>query len=439
MSDKRTSLGVIFLTLFIDLIGFSILFPLVAAIMSHFSAEPGGLLGTWYGWLDAYFPNASPIQREALFGGILMGLYSVLQFVCAPAWGILSDKIGRRPVLIVTILGNTAGYVLWAFADSFALLLLSRVVCGLFSGNISVATAAVADVTDTKNRAKGMGFVGMAFGFGFILGPAIGGTCYALLPHFGGDVASGGWALNPFSVAAAIAGGLSLLNLLWVVMRFRETRRGDQTSEVPVRAINPLRIFSRDNGTTVRAVVVANLLFGILFAGLEATLVFLVAEKLGYQPGDMAWLFVVLGLTSALVQGGIVRRMAPKHGERKLALVGLGLMIPAFALLGCVAWVQSAWLLYLGVLVLGFGTGFAMPCLAALASLGADESNQGRALGSFRSSGALSRALGPFIGAGLYFAIGPAAPYLAGSALLIVPMLIIARIHVRGARAEGAS
>lgn len=435
MAHKRTSLGVIFLTLFIDLIGFSILFPLFAEIMAYFGQRGEGLVGTIDGWITAVYPAATIEQRAALFGGVLMGLYALLQFLCAPIWGALSDRIGRRPVLLLTILGNTLGYALWVVADSFLLLLVSRAICGLMAGNISVATAAVADVTDERSRAKGMGFVGMAFGLGFILGPAFGGLGYEYLPRWEGG-AEPGFGLNPFSTAALIACGLSALNLLWVVTRFAETKPVGDRSARPFAS--PLAPFTAALGTQVRTVVVANLVFTLLFAGLEATLVFLAWDRLAYGPAAMAGVFVVLGFTSAAVQGGLVRRMAPKYGERRLAMIGFGVMIPAFLALGAVAWLPAGWLMYLGIVLLALGIGLVMPTLSALASLAVGPEQQGLALGGFRSAGALARAIGPFIGAGTYFALGPAAPYLTGAVLLLIPMALIARLPAAASAAKEA-
>ena len=424
MAERRTSLGVIFLTLFIDLVGFSILFPLIAGIMHYFDAQNSGVVHSVGQWIADIYPAADAEQRAALMGGILMGLYAVLQFICAPLWGALSDRIGRRPVLMITILGNTLGYGLWIVADSFVLVLVTRAVCGLMAGNISVATAAVADVTDAKSRAKGMGFIGMAFGLGFILGPAIGGLTYTYLPGWSGGTEPG-LGLNPFSWPAIVACALSLINLVWVARRFTETRPPTAAPKPGHRVINPLAIFSSQRSPIVRKVIMANLLFGILFAGLEATLVFLAWDALDYGPGAMAAVFVVLGFTSAMVQGGLVRRMAPKYGAQKLAAMGLIIMIPAFATLGVVAWVPSAALLYTGIVLLALGVGLVMPTFATLVSLGTSDDQQGAALGAFRSAGALARAVGPFIGAGTYFAWGPATPFMTGAALMIAPLFLI--------------
>ena len=172
---KKLSLGIVFLTIFIDLVGFSIIFPLFPAILEHYGQS--GLLQNLTNSLDAFSEATGAGDRftPVLFGGILGSLYAALQFFFAPIWGSLSDQWGRRSVLLVTTLGVFGSYLLWGFAGKFFLLVLARFVGGCMSGNISVATAAVADITTKENRSKGMGIVGAAFGLGFILGPALGG------------------------------------------------------------------------------------------------------------------------------------------------------------------------------------------------------------------------------------------------------------------------
>ena len=172
---KPLSLGVIFLTIFIDLVGFSIIFPLFPAILDYYGES--GLLASLTDSLDAFSEKTGAGARftPVLFGGVLGSLYAILQFFFAPIWGALSDKYGRRPILLITTLGVFASYLIWGFAGSFALLVIARFIGGCMSGNISVATAAVADVTTKETRSKGMGIVGAAFGLGFIIGPAIGG------------------------------------------------------------------------------------------------------------------------------------------------------------------------------------------------------------------------------------------------------------------------
>ena len=204
-------MGVLFLTVFVDLVGFSIIFPLFPEMLDHYVERDGAesLIGSLAAWLGEFTSHPDPDRQRlyttALFGGILGSIYSALQFVFAPIWGRLSDRTGRRPILLISISGLALAYLVWVFAGSFELLLLSRVVAGIMGGNISVATAAVADITGEKDRAKGMGMIGAAFGLGFILGPAIGGMLSGI------DLTDAGLpGLNRFS-APALA--LSLIHI----------------------------------------------------------------------------------------------------------------------------------------------------------------------------------------------------------------------------------
>lgn len=420
---RRAPMAAILLALFLELVGFSVLFPLVERMMHHY-LEQGGLAALLVDWLrdlqgDVELP---PQQITALFGGVLMGAYALLQFLCAPLWGALSDRIGRRPVLLMTVAGNLLGNLLWIWADSFALLLLSRVICGLAAGNLSVATAAVADLSPGADRTRAMALVGMTFGLGFVIGPALGAAGMLLLPGpLGTD--SSGWGLHPFSGCAALVVGLGLLNLLWIWRRIGETLSPDV--ETPAHR-NPLALLvGAGLGPAVRRAALITLLFTVAFAAVEATLVFLVAQSLAWGVGGMASLFVTLGLTSAAVQGVLIRRLAPFLGERRLAAIGMVLMVPSFLMLAMLPQLPSPILLLAAVLLLGAGIGCTMPALTALTSLLAPTDRQGAALGSFRSAGALGRAIGPFLGAGLYFTWGPAAAYLGAAAALALPLALL--------------
>src|SRR5207249_1133339 len=177
---RKSPIGVIFLTIFVDMVGFSIIFPLFPEMLKFYLGREGreGALGALLKTLESAFGQSSEQQVAVLFGGVLGSLYAVLQFIFAPLCGCLSDRVGRRPVLLLTIGGISISYLLWFFSGSFTLLVAARFLGGLMGGNISVATAAVADSTTAENRAKGMGIIGAAFGLGFILGPTIGGVMY---------------------------------------------------------------------------------------------------------------------------------------------------------------------------------------------------------------------------------------------------------------------
>ncbi len=426
-TTRRTGLGVIFLVLFADLVGFSIIFPLYAEMLKYYLAHDRGLLATAMSGIDHLYPRASESQRAALFGGLLGAVYATLQFICAPMWGKLSDRIGRRPVLLLSIGGTALSYIGWIFSADFTILLLSRLTAGVMTGNVSVANAAVSDVTTPETRARGMGLIGMAFGLGFILGPAIGGLSYHFIPHLDGP--SSAW-LNPFSVPAAIAAGLSIFNFTWAYLRFEETLPPERRSAAPApsRTANPVQFFDPALGAGVPQINLAFALHTLLFAGMEATLVFLSAEKCGFGPGANAGLFVWMGFLSALVQGGIFRRLAPKIGQRPLAMAGFILILPGFLVTALVDWFPHPWLLVCGVTLLAGATGLVFPALNTMASLAGDPARQGWVMGTFRSAGSLGRAIGPLLGAIIYFMWRPAAPYLLGAIGMLIPLMLIARV-----------
>jgi MFS family permease len=435
--QRSTSLGVIFLVLFLDLVGFSILFPLYGKMLDHYSRTDQGMLSAALGWVATNFPDASATQREALFGGLLGALYSCTQFIVAPLWGRLSDRVGRRPILLTSIIGNLVAYLLWAFSSTFSLLLLSRFLAGLIGGAAVTANAAVADITGSpRARARGMGLVGMAFGMGFILGPVIGGLTASPKLRLDGIAALQGIGLNPFSTPALIAAGLTLINLVWALPRFRETLSAERRASArgSDRTANPLRLFSAALGPTVVVLNLSFLLHTVLFAGMESTLVFLVQHRLPFPDPDSIYtfngmLFGWMGFIAALMQGGFFRRLAPRIGGRPLAIAGFLLLIPGFALIGLVDWHPTTLFLWLGVTVLAAGTGLVFPSLNTLVSLATDERHQGLALGTFRSAGSLGRAIGPLLAAVTYFHFRPAAPYLIAAVGAILPLALMIRLR----------
>lgn len=422
---RRSSLGTVLLVLFLDLVGFSIVFPMFAHILEWYGAQGGGLLTDLNAGIDSLFGLSGEevgMRHAAFFGGMLAGLYSIIQFLVTPFWGRLSDRIGRKPVLLATVVLNALGYLLWIFSGSFTLFVVSRIICGFASGNISVASAAVADLSTEKDRAKAMGLMGAAIGLGFIAGPALGAT-FALMPQPSGD--GGAFALNPFSFPAAIAFALSVFNVIWILRRLEETRPESGAPSRSVRSINPLRFFRRDLGEGIATLNFAYLVFMVGFAGFEGTLVFLLVEKLDYVPGSVGLCMVWIGFCSAMIQGGVVRRVVAKTGERKLARLGMLLLIPGYVICGIVAWNETEVLMWLGVTLLAFGVGFLSPTLAAMVSVRSSKNTQGEAMGSYRSVGALGRALGPILAAVLYFRFGAGAPYLAAAGLAVIPLVMI--------------
>ena len=427
---KRSPLGVLFLTLFIDLMGFSIIFPLFPDMLDYYLAkEPeGGALTNLIGWLRSLSGDTeSDHLTVVLFGGILGSLYSLLQFLFAPVWGGLSDRTGRKPVLLISITGTAVSYLIWFFSGSFLLLVIARFLGGCMSGNIATASAAVADATSAKDRAKGMGIIGAAFGLGFIFGPAIGATMSRInLLESWPSLESMG--VNPFSTPALVAFVLAAINLLWVVTRFRETlteeNRGKATHAR--RPINPLVLFRKIDVTGVSRANFVYFIYIAAFSGIEFTLTFFATDRFGYNHESLWIIFVYVGIIIALIQGGVVRKLAPRMGEKKVSIIGLALLVPAFLIIcfsPIVFAAPSKLLLFLGLGLMAVGSALVTPCLTSLVSLYTPEDRQGNILGIFRSLGALGRAVGPIFFCILYWRFGATVSYVAAAALVLWPFL----------------
>jgi MFS family permease len=424
LSDEKekSPLGVILLTVFMDLVGFSMIFPLFPAMLVYYldMEGRGGALGALLDTLESLTPaggQEGSYYTVVLFGGVLGSLYSALQFIAAPIWGAISDRVGRRKVLVITVAGITLSYALWFVAGSFMLLVASRFLGGAMAGNLSVATAAVADVTDEKNRSKGMGMLGAAFGIGFILGPTLGGVLSLIHLENTLSFVPG---VNPFSGAAAGAMLLSAINLVWIIRRFPETKRPAKGGE-PARTFNLIKLFAPTPYPCVNRTNALYFVFIAAFAGMEFTLTFLARDRFQYTSLQNGLLFVYVGFIVAFIQGGVVRRVAPRFGEIKVTLFGLVLIVPGLVLVGLA---QSQAMLYAGLGLLSAGSAFATPTLTALVSIYAPDDRQGEILGTFRSLGSLGRAVAPLLAAFAYWRYGSEWPYFGAAALLIIPILI---------------
>lgn len=435
---EKKGMGVIFLTLLIDLIGFSIIFPLGPKMLEWYlwKEGPDSLLGQWIGWMGKIAHGngvAAEFSVSVFFGGILAALFSVLQFLCSPLWGRLSDRIGRRPVLLLTVAGTAISYALWIISAQFWQLLLARFLGGIMSGNISVATAAVADITSKKKRSGGMAIIGIAFGLGFILGPVIGGTASLsdLSPYW---PATDSWGLHPFSLPALLAFLLSVINWLWVWFRFEESFEKEKRGRSNRDKVGLWSGWRHLTHPGLQQLVPAYFLYILAFSGMEFSLTFLAAERLHYGPMENASLFVYIGIIMVIVQGGLTRRLAPRFGEKPLAVFGLLSTSIGFFLL---AWAESIFLFYVGNGLVAIGAALSSPTLTGLASLYSTEQDQGRDLGIFRSAGSLGRAIGPLLCAPLYFWIGSLFTYIVGSLFLLLPLYLASSLPSPERQEEG--
>ena len=427
---KRATFGVVFLTIFLDMVGFSVIFPLFPAMLDHYLNREillgGGILTDFVMFIQGFAfegnsQNSSFRFETVIFGGALGSLYAILQFFFAPIWGRLSDKIGRRPVLMFTLGGTCLGYALWIFAGDFWILVISRILGGVASGNLSVATASIADVTSRESRSKGMAFVGVAFGLGFIIGPALGG--FASQWSCGNETDSI-LGLNPFSLAALISFTLAVVNWGWLTLSFKETlpeeKRGKGEQAKPV-----IFQLGRIKDRAVSNTCLAYLFYMISFSGMEFTLTFLAVERFSYAPLDIAKMFLLIGVTLIFAQGFFVRRFVGPIGEKRMALLGVFVGLLAFTLLSIS--MNENWF-YFALFLMSTGVAFISPTLTSLTSLYSSEQDQGFHLGVFRSSGSMARAIGPLIAGTVYFKYGSSTAYLAGALFLLVPAYFLFRV-----------
>jgi len=434
-STQRRTLGLIFLTVFMDIVGFSIIIPLFPHLLEYYIKQEGAV-GTLVGslsaaaeWLGRDTVLDKHLLLPVLFGGILSSLYSGLQFVFSPIWGALSDRIGRRRILTITLAGNVLSYVLWIFAAQFWVVVVTRLVSGMMAGNIAVASAAAADITDEKERTKGMAVVGIAIGLGFVFGPVIGGLASTV--QFAQGEAHGAFGLNPFSVPAAIAASLALLNFLLVLKFFPETLAPERRASADAKRPSIFDL-ATVRSSAVRRTSFANLVYQVAFTGMENTIVFLTFALFAYSPRDNAWLFLFNGACMIFAQG-LARQLVKRLGQRKVIMLGMVIASVAFIVVAQIPHIPvaddngSKTVFYLGLGLISFATGLILPSVSALVSLYSDASEQGRNLGILRSAGSLARVVGPITAALLYFHFGSHFWVYIGGALLMVPAIWVVR------------
>ncbi|MCB1169327.1 MAG: MFS transporter [Leptospiraceae bacterium] len=423
MASSRRNISLLLLILLLDLIGFSLIFPLVPDLLEYYlNGASVHSLDKWLIPLTGFFRDLLPPERQSepeliiLLGGVLASIYSFLQFLCSPLWGKLSDSIGRRPVLLITSAGLALSYLLWAVSQSFTLFLISRVLGGVMSGNIGVASAAMADQSTREGRTGAMGLVGAAFGVGFIIGPVVGGSLASIrMDSWVPDSA----LLHPFTACAIGSFVLSGLSALLNLTMLQETLADDVRREE--RSGNPFgSIWAGLHISGLRRVLIVNFFYILLFSGFEFSVTFFYKLDFGFTPFQIGMVFLYLGLIIALGQGGLVRVLSKRVTEKKLALAGLMLLPPA--LIGLSHSAPVVWLSLLFLLPISLGSALLQPALSSLASLLSPVDRQGFSLGVFRSAGALARAIGPLAGAYLYWILGIEVAYAIFAVLLLLTL-----------------
>ncbi|KAG7274706.1 hypothetical protein CRUP_021147 [Coryphaenoides rupestris] len=365
---------IVFFTLLLDLLGFTLILPLFPSILEHYGQAEDPVYQSLQTVVD-WFRDALgiPMERKyntVLFGGLIGSLFSLLQFLSSPLTGAASDRYGRRPLLLLTTLGLLSSYAVWAVSRSFSMFLVFRVLGGLCKGNVSLCTAVVADLPCPKARNRGMAMIGIAFSLGFTVGPLMG--AYFAVSGFEdlGDL------LKPFSLFYFSA--LQVLGLVYFTYLF-------------------------------------------LFSGLEFTLSFLTHQRFHFTSMQQGKMFFFIGVIMALIQGGYSRRIQPGH-HIKAVRTAIMALIPAFILVG-LAW--NLVMLYVGLALYAFAAAVVVPCLSTLVSDHGSAGQKGTVMGILRSLGALARALGPIVTSIVYWLAGAETCFILMAAMFILPLMLL--------------
>ena len=367
---------IIFLTIFVNLVGFGIIIPLLPFYAETFGASP-------------------------LVIGLLFAVFSLCQLAAAPALGDFSDKYGRRPVLVFSLLGTVVSFVMLALAHSITMLFLARIVDGLSGGNISTARAYVADITEPKDRARAYGLIGAAFGLGFIFGPALGGVL-AVISY-----------TAPIWAAAAITLVATAMAWLWLPETVHRAHAGVGN---PFTYLPDLM-----RRATVGRMLVIDFVYWLSFAVFQTTFALFAAARFGFDATRTGYFFSGFGVLGAIIQGGFIRPIVRRIGDKPTFM--LGLVMGAIGLTTA-ALAHSVALFTLTLVPLAFGIGFGHPTVASLVSKVARQEEQGRVQGAASAVESLGRTIGPVWGNASLARFGESTPYVSAAALLMLTLLL---------------
>jgi len=378
---NKPALSLIFLTVFIDLLGFGILIPI----------------------LPTFATKVLHVDEMAI--GIAIAIYSLVQFFFNPIFGELSDKHGRKPMIVISLFINAIGYVIFAFTSSFLLLIISRIVAGVGGSSIGVAQAYIADITTKENRSKGMGLIGAAFGLGFVFGPLIGG----LLSKYG------------YMVTGFASGGFSILAFVLTLLLLPESLK-QKNKQIRKRKLFDVNSFKKVFSKPSLAILVV-LFFILTFsvANIYGTFALLGYKVYGFTDLQNGYMYGIIGLMSAIVQGGLLSYISKYVNDKKLIIFGSLFMIVG---LGLMPYGGSFFWLAIIVTVLSFGTGTLQPTLLSMISKVTSESEQGVTLGINQSLSAFARMLGPLWGGFAFEFLGYQFPFLTGALFTLLILLI---------------
>jgi MFS transporter, DHA1 family, tetracycline resistance protein len=412
LKSSRSPRLLIFLTIFIDLLGFGIIIPVLPYISSEYAQGP----------------------NTGLLVGLMMSSFSLLQMIFSPIWGRLSDRIGRRPIILLGLAGSAIAYTWFALARNYEMLLLSRVFAGICGANIAAAQAYIADVTPAEGRTKAMGLVGMAFGLGFAIGPALGAGAM----FYGGNA----WPdIAPQTFPGVVAGIICGLNFLWAAAALPESLPKEKRGRVA--HVQRFATIGQIRDTLASPILgpLVVLFFIVTFAFSNLEMAFVLYAKaeppvgLGLSIRGVYGVFIYIGLTLAFMYGYVVRKVSGRVLDTRLVIVGIASQAIGLALLPTV---PAMWMLLLAMGILSFGQGFSNPPLLSLISRATPADRQGAIMGVTQSAGSLARILGPAF-AGLVIDFTDLRwPFWAAAVIMAVAVVLAQASHARIARTPGA-
>lgn len=388
---KNKSFVFIMITTLLAVIGIGIIIPEIPFIVSNLM--PGATLA-----------------EQALYIGLLTSLYSVCQFFAAPVLGALSDKYGRRPVLLLCLVGSGIGYLLFGLAGSLTVLFIGRIIDGLTGGDIGTIFAYIADVTEPQERGPVYGFIGALVGFGFMIGPTIGGFTSLI-------------SLNaPFYLAAALTFANALFGYFVLPESLKEEHR---MADFSWHHLNPFgTLFSVMSNVTIRTMLLIGFFYFLPFAQLQGIGGIYSKDIMHWGPASIGIFFFVIGIVDIITQGFLSGKLIPKFGELKLVLMGLVITGVAYLCNAFLPFYPVTWFAYLSVIIFAFGSGLLEPSLGGLISRAADPREQGRVQGANQSLQSITRIIGPLMATYLY-GFMPNLPYLLCAALSVVAFFFV--------------
>jgi DHA1 family tetracycline resistance protein-like MFS transporter len=389
------------MTAFLNTMGVGIFLPVLAFIVQEYLRDQNTL---------------------AIAVGWLASVYAICQFIAAPGLGALSDRYGRRPILLICLLGSALGYALFGLGGALWVLFLARIIDGVTGGNFSILSAYIADITAPEERGKYFGLFGAVAGAGFIVGPALGG----FVSRFGNNV------------PAYLAAGITLASLIWGYFFLPESLAPEhRATKLSLSDLNLVKQLGDAFAIPqLRWLLLAAFLFSLPFAILQSNMSVLIIDSLGWKADSIGYLFLLVGTLDILMQGVLAGRLLPIFGEIKLTVAGLACEIIAYLLLGAVAIVPTPLFVFAGIIMFAIGTGLLEPASRGLISQAAGPRQQGVVQGGSQSIQSLAMVIGPVLGGMLYTQVGHVTPFWSGAACvgLAIAATLLAAPAIRAHR-----